>query len=82
MNKQTQEYDYEGLEIKKRDLKDELTALEGENKENFLDFMYKALTWGPKKRIRAADMFLHPWIQALHDLEDGYHLDENGRVIE
>jgi hypothetical protein len=60
VNESTGTYDYEGLDIKKMELKDELTALKGESKERFLDFMSQALTWDPKKLISVDDMFFHP----------------------
>lgn len=82
VNEYTGEYDYLGMDIRKRDLKYELTALEGESKERFLGFMSQALTWEPEKRISLDDMFFHPWLRALDDLEEGYDLDEDGRVIE
>ncbi|CAI7577461.1 unnamed protein product [Penicillium pancosmium] len=75
-------YDYEGLDNKKRELKDELTALKGESKERFLDFMSQALTWDPEKRISVDDMFFHPWLRALDNSGEGYDLDEDGRIIE
>ena len=44
------------IEIKKRNLEDELTALEGESKEKFLEFLRKTLTWDPEERAGIVDL--------------------------
>lgn len=61
-----------GPGFKERNLEDELTILEGEDKRLFLDFIRKTLTWDPNKRASLAQLLNDPWIDGYTDGPEPY----------
>ncbi|KAK2804919.1 hypothetical protein FQN50_006429 [Emmonsiellopsis sp. PD_5] len=48
--------------IAARSLEDEVTAVEGQEKHDFVDFMRKMLEWDPERRKTARDLIAHPFL--------------------
>ncbi len=50
-------------------LEDELTALEGEDKAEFLRFLRRMLKWDPSERASAAELLEDPWLAETAERE-------------
>ncbi|KAJ5623337.1 CMGC/SRPK protein kinase [Penicillium lividum] len=53
------------VKIQRRTLEDQMTMLEGDEKDMFLDFMRSMLQWRPEDRKAAAELCTHPWLNTL-----------------
>jgi serine/threonine protein kinase len=57
------EFMHKGLIPSDVSLEDSVSALQGREKEDFLDFVRMMLHWLPEERKSARDLLEHPWLQ-------------------
>jgi serine/threonine-protein kinase SRPK3 len=55
---------YPNLIPNRPNLEDSITSLGGEEKQLFLSFIRKLLTWWPKNRKASAELFEDPWLNS------------------
>jgi hypothetical protein len=58
------EYMYPNLIPNRPNLECSIMSLEGEERELFLGFITKMLTWWPKDRAAAEDLLKDPWLNS------------------
>ena len=51
-----------GTVVPQLSLEESVSALDGENKKQFLDFVRSMLRWLPEKRTRASELLDNPWM--------------------
>lgn len=59
-------YRFSDEEMSKLSLEDRVTSLDGEEKEEFLDFMRHLLAWDPQDRPSAKEALEHPWLRKTY----------------
>ena len=55
---------YPNLIPSRPSLEDSITSLDGEEKQLFLAFIKKTLSWWPKDRKTAKELFEDPWLNS------------------